>query len=85
MSILGTNNYNLKFTMESNKSSIAFLDITLSIDSDGTISTSLYCKPIAGNTILHASSAHPHSGQSISFSQYIRLRRNCSSEEAFKH
>lgn len=81
MLMLDTNNYNLKFTMESNENRIAYLDVTLSIEDDGTISTSLYRKPTAGNTILHTTSAHTHSlVQSIPFSQYLLLRRNCSSE-----
>lgn len=86
MLMLDTNSYNLKFTMQFNKSSIAFLDVTFSIDSNGTINTSLYRKPTAGNTILHALSAHPYSlVQCMPFSQYLRLRRECSSEEPFKY
>lgn len=83
MSMLSENQYNLRFMMEYSESSIAFLDVTISLHSDGSISTSLYRKLTAGNTILHAASAHPHSlVQSIPFSQYLHLRRNCSSEES---
>lgn len=86
MSMLDSNSYNLKFTMDYSNTSISFLDVKLSINSDGTISMPLYRKPIAGNTILQKSSVHLHSlVQSIPFSQYLQLRRNFSSEEAFKH
>lgn len=82
MSVLSDNKYNLRFTMDCSESSIAFLEVTISLHSSG----SLYRKPTVGNTILHATSAHPHSlVQSIPFSQYPCLRRNCSGEESFKH
>lgn len=75
MRMLSTNMYNLKFTMQSRTKTIAYLDVTINIGTDGTINTSLYRKPTTGNTILHASSAHPHSlVQSITFGQYLGLR-----------
>ena len=84
MSIMNCNELNLRFTMSSSDSQIPFLDVTLLKNPDGYISTGLYRKPTAGNTILHASSAHPTSLiGSIPYSQYLRLRRNCSTQESF--
>lgn len=73
------NQYNLKFTTTCDQSAKNFLDISIFFNSDGTIDSSLYRKPLASNTILHATSSHPKSLiQSIPYSQYLRLKRNCS-------
>lgn len=46
---------------------------------------SLYCEATAGNTKLHASRAHPQPLiRSIPFSQYLRIRCNCSDDPAFQ-
>lgn len=48
------------------------------------INGSHFRKLTAGNTILHATSAHPQPlVQSIPYSQYLRLRRNCSTDDSF--
>ncbi|XP_040178452.1 uncharacterized protein LOC120911183 [Rana temporaria] len=84
MTIMNCNDFNLKFTMNFSSSRIAFLDVTLLKSPDGTLSTGLFRKPIAGNTILHATSAHPSPLiKSIPYSQYLRLKRNCSTQEDF--
>lgn len=54
---LNNNDFNLRFTYTFSSSSIAFLDLTIMINDEGDLS--LYRKPSSGNTILHASSAHP--------------------------
>ncbi|XP_053546947.1 uncharacterized protein LOC128638839 [Bombina bombina] len=57
---LNTNKSKLKFTGEFNTLAVNFLDLTLEgVVEDGTIISSTYRKPTAGNTILHAKSAHP--------------------------
>lgn len=86
MVVLSQNDYNLKFTMQFSPSTITYLDITIKINQEGQINTSLFRKPTAGNTILHARSAHPRPlVQSIPFSQYIRLKCNCSMDADFKY
>lgn len=57
----------------------------ISIDTNGKFDSSLYRKPSAGNTILHARSFHPDSlVKSIPYSQYLRLKRNCSRDSDFQ-
>lgn len=86
MDLLAINNYNLKITMECSQSRINFLDLLIHADVGGTLHSSLYRKPPAGNTILHASSAHPRSLlDSIPYSQFLRLRRNCTLDADFHH
>lgn len=78
MDKLANNNYNLSFTMECSQSSINFLDLMIYVDQESTLHSSLYRKASAGNTLLHASSAHPQPLlDSIPYSQFLRLRRNC--------
>lgn len=55
------------------------------MESNGYLTTSLYSKPTAGNTVLKANSGHPKSLiRSIPFSQYLRARRLCSTEYDFE-
>lgn len=63
--------------------SIPFLDIN--IYEDGNLCSSLYCKPTAGNNILHTTSFHPKSLiKSIPHSQYLHIKHNYSDEDTFK-
>lgn len=49
------------------------------------LSSKLFKKPTAGNTILRSSSSHPKSlVNSIPYSQYIRIKRNCSDYADYK-
>ncbi|OCT76231.1 hypothetical protein XELAEV_18031435mg [Xenopus laevis] len=48
------------------------------------IETTVYTKPYSGNSLLRADSCHPkHFNGGIPKGQFIRLRRNCSTEEKF--
>ena len=63
---------NLKFTHEKSKSSVNFLDVSVSIV-DNKIETDLYCKPTDCHQFLHFNSAHPfHNKKSIVYSQGLR-------------
>lgn len=82
---LGKNDFNLKFTYEASPEQIGFLDLLISKDMEGKITTSLYRKDTAGNMILRADSSHPrHIVKNIPYGQYIRLRRNCTTLASFK-
>lgn len=71
--------------MHCSQSNISFLDLVISIDAQGKLDSSLYRKPSAGNTILHAQSSHPVSlVKSIPYSQYLRVKWNCSKDSDFQ-
>ncbi|XP_078540042.1 uncharacterized protein LOC144825001 [Lissotriton helveticus] len=68
---------NLKFTEKMSNSEIEFLDLNIK-HHEGKLIMDLFTKPTARNTLLHYSSFHPSSQKdSIPFSQFLRLRRNC--------
>ena len=81
----GFNPY-LKFTYESSKESIPFLDLSVSL-SNGTLSTDLYIKSTDRHQFLHYTSSHPdHTKRSIIYSQALRISRICSNNSDFvKH
>ncbi|XP_059825093.1 uncharacterized protein LOC132393706 [Hypanus sabinus] len=71
----------LKFTWSIPDTSLPFLDLSVSISGDG-LSTDIYCKPTDSHSYLDYSSSHPCKN-AIPFSQFLRLRRICSQDEAF--
>ena len=83
---LNTFHPNIKFTHESSKECISFLDLSVSL-SGNKLSTDLYIKPTDRHQYLHYSSSHSdHTKKSIIFSQTLRLSRLCSKEIDFvKH
>ncbi|XP_040212985.1 uncharacterized protein LOC120943646 [Rana temporaria] len=82
--ILNVNERNLKFTFTASSDQVTFLDLTILKDGDGRITSSLFRKETAGNTLLHATSAHPTNLlKSIPYAQYLRLRRNCTMTKDF--
>ena len=67
----------LKYTWEICDTSLAFLDIKISIEGNG-LCTSVYYKPTDSHSYLLYSSSHPsHVKNSIPLSQFLRLRRLC--------
>ena len=67
----------LKYTWEISETSIAFLDIKVSINGNG-LSASVHYKSTDSHSYLLYSSSNPsHVKNSIPFSQFIRLRRLC--------
>lgn len=82
---LDDNDFNLKFTFKFDHGQIPFLELSIIKQPDGTLGNDLYRKPTAGNTLLHATSAHPKPLVcSIPFAQYLGLRRNCTLESDFR-
>ena len=66
---------NLKFTYESNKKDISFLDLKVSLTKD-KLGTDLHIKPTDFHQCLHHSSGHPeHTKRSIVYSQLLRVSR----------
>ena len=71
---------NLKFTYESSKKDISFLDLKVSLNKN-KLSEDLYIKPTDCHKYLHYSSGHPeHTKQSIVYSQLLHVSRICSRE-----
>uniref|UniRef100_A0A803J6K6 GIY-YIG domain-containing protein n=1 Tax=Xenopus tropicalis TaxID=8364 RepID=A0A803J6K6_XENTR len=73
----------ISFTYETNKDCISFL-VNFS-SQNGLIHCDLFRKPITRNTLLHSKSAHPASCLGgIPVGQFLRLRRICSTWDAFQ-
>ena len=73
----------LKHTWEISDTSLAFLDIKVSIEGNG-LCTSVHYKPTDSHSYLLYSSSHPsHVKNSIPYSQFLRLRRLCSDDSDF--
>ena len=69
----------IKFTEETSDVSINFLDITIALNPQGKLTTTLYCKPTDSHNYLLYSSEHPrHILREIPYSQFLRVRRICS-------
>ncbi|XP_056416701.1 uncharacterized protein LOC130369083 [Hyla sarda] len=85
MTYLNTNELNIKLTYKWGRSKMEFLDVLFDVDQDGYISTDVYRKKTSTNTLLHASSSHPHALVSnIPTGQFLRIRRICSTDEHFE-
>ncbi|KAM5171926.1 LOW QUALITY PROTEIN: DNA-directed RNA polymerase III subunit RPC2 [Mantella aurantiaca] len=75
---LNKNDFNIFLTYNFSHEKIEFLDLNIQVDG-GTLNTSTFRKPTAGNTLLHATSHHPPSLiRGIPTGQFLRIRRNCS-------
>ena len=75
----------LTYTWEISETSLAFLDIKVSISGNG-LCTSVHYKPTDSHSYLLHSSSHPsHVKNSIPYSQFLRLRRLCSDDSDFSN
>ena len=73
----------IKFTVKSSPISLPFLDILIKLE-QGHITTDLYTKATDAHSYLQYDSCHPsHCKNSIPFSQFMRLRRICSTDTKF--
>ena len=77
----------ITFKHATSTTTVNFLDTTISLQPDGTLASTLYNKPTASHQYLHQKSYHAsHAKNSLPKSQFIRIRRICSSLEEFdKH
>ena len=81
---LNSKHKTIKFTEERSTTPIDFLDITIQIEPNGSISTTLFCKPTDSHNYLLYSSEHPrHILEGIPYSQFLRVRRICSKTTDF--
>ncbi|XP_069606611.1 uncharacterized protein [Ranitomeya imitator] len=84
MNRLNQNDKNIKLTYKYGRE-IDFLDLLITTLPDGHLSTTVYRKPTATNSLLHASSLHPRSTtNSIPIGQFLRIKRICSEEAQFE-
>ena len=74
----------LKFTWNIAEDTLPFLDLSVSIQHDHLVTSIHYKATDAHNYLLHSSSHPPKCKESIPYSQLLRLRRICSSDDDFK-
>ena len=80
---INKNHPTIKVTAEWSKTSINFLDVTVSI-AGGIIETDLHVKPTDSRQYLLSSSCHPfYCKKGIPYSQTLRLNRICSNNKFF--
>ena len=73
----------IKFTLVSPPNSLNVLDLTLNLV-NGFIQTDIYSKPTDNHIYLLQNSEHPaHVTRAIPYGVATRIRRNCSTDEAF--
>ena len=78
LNYLNTVHHSIKFTWTYSQTSVTFLDV-ITYTKNGCILTDLFVKPTDNHGYLDFRSCHPNSTKSsIPYSQYLRLRRNCS-------
>ena len=80
---LNNMHYTIKFSMETSKVEISFLDTMVKLD-NGKVVTDLYCKPTDRNNYLPFNSARPyHCKKGLPYRQFLHLKRICSRDEDF--
>ena len=80
---LNTFHETIKFTWEISYTKIYFLDVMFTLE-NGCFTTDIYSKPTDTHRYLNYKSCHPpHVKRAIPYSQALRLRRICYSDELF--
>ena len=73
----------IKFTGSFSNTEVDFLDVT-TYRKNSKIYSKLYCKPTDSHSYLEFNSCHPPNNKtSIPYSQFLRIRRNCTEWEFF--
>ena len=76
----------IQFVHDYSHSSIHFLDSTVRLHPQGTLTTTLYTKPTDRTALLHNTSHHPkHCKLGIIYSQALRYRKLITNDEELKH
>ena len=74
-----------QFTCNYSKECVQFLDVPVSVDNSGNMTTDLYVKPTDTHQYLLATSCHPnHTNRSMPYCQALRILRICSNKETAK-
>ena len=77
--------HSIKFTYELSSKKISFLDTITTIE-NGTMTTDLHTKKTDKHQYLSPKSCHPrHCSRSIPYSQALRIKRICSTENKLNH
>ncbi|KAM4034697.1 uncharacterized protein ACNLHF_021376 [Anomaloglossus baeobatrachus] len=81
---LNENPWHIRLSSNISTTSIDFLDLKITSEND-RITTSLFRKQTATNSVLHYTSFHPkHVRDGIPKGQFLRVRRNCTSVTTFR-
>ena len=79
LAYINTANPAIQFTHANSFKSVNFLDVLVTLNNDGTISTDSYTKPTDKHQYLHMNSCHPnHAKKAIALSQATGILRICS-------
>ena len=79
LAYINTVNPAIQFTYAHSFKSVNFLDVSVTLTNDGTITTDLYTKTTDTHQYLHMNICHPnHAKKAIAFSQTTRILRICS-------
>lgn len=84
MEELGNNTRNIHLTYVADPHEMSFLDLSIRVEC-GKLVTKTFWKETAANTLLQADSHHHGSLISgIPLGQFLRIRRNCSTEADYR-
>lgn len=84
VTLLNTNQKNIKLTLNYSPNVIEFLDLSIYRDQHGFLQTDVYRKTTAVNALLHASASHPAPTKTgIPVGQFFRARKIYSSDDSF--
>ncbi|XP_069609367.1 uncharacterized protein [Ranitomeya imitator] len=84
LDVLNHNPFNIILTHQFSSVAVQFVDLEVKCQ-NGKLSTCLYRKPTAVNSLLEYRSFHPkHTRDGIPRGQFLRARRNCTDDEDFR-
>lgn len=84
MNELNNNDRNIRLTYQFDQKRLSFLDLQITLD-EGQLNTSTFRKETAANTLLEATSHHPHwLKNGIPVGQFLRIKRNCTNVADYK-